>query len=97
MAVHIPSIHLILEAIVNEPDFFPNDSLYAIPIPTIGGYDMTATGVADRVTIWQGDDPFAPPEPTRNAFEPVTVSSSDTIVTNSTHAALGLPSSRSPE
>lgn len=56
MAVHVPRIQLILTAIVNEPDIIPTIGFY--PGPAITGYEVEATGVADRLTVWVGPDPF---------------------------------------
>lgn len=58
MAVHVPRIHLILTAIVNEPDYpIPNPVAF-YPGPTVSGYEVEATGVSDRLTVWVGPDPF---------------------------------------
>ncbi len=58
MAVHVPNLCLYLTAIVNEPDILPNGPMYVLPNTTITGYEVEATGVADRLTIWEGADPF---------------------------------------
>jgi len=56
MAVHVPRIQLLLTAIVNEPEIIPIIGFY--PGPAVTGYDVEATGVADRLTVWVGPDPF---------------------------------------
>ena len=69
MAVHVPNLHLMLTPIVNEPVITEQIGFYAGPAVT--GYDIEAAGVADRLTIWQGADPFAKDEleQTRAAVE----------------------------
>jgi hypothetical protein len=56
MAIHVPSIWVNLEAIVDEPPLSP-DTMY-FNNPTVTGYAMNAHGKADRITIWDGPDPF---------------------------------------
>lgn len=62
MMVHVPKIYLELTAIVNEPDIVPMASLYTLPPNMIEGYEVAASGVADRLTIWQGPDLFTKAE-----------------------------------
>jgi len=58
MAVHMPSIWLNLDAIVDEPDIpFPDPVAYYRG-PSVTGYAVEAHGTADRLTIWEGPDPF---------------------------------------
>jgi hypothetical protein len=62
MAVHVPSMLLRLEALIDEPDILPGGPIWVIPQSTVLGYAVEATGTADRLTIWVGPDPFAKPE-----------------------------------
>lgn len=60
LAVHCIAVHAVLEPIVNEPDIIPTLGFYRGP--AITGYDVEASGVADRIWLWDGADPFARPE-----------------------------------
>lgn len=69
MAVHMPSIWLNLDAIVDDPPIpMPDPVAHYLP-PRVSGYAVTATGNADRLTIWEGPDPFdrVPIEPANPA------------------------------
>jgi hypothetical protein len=57
MAVHLPRIMLVLTPIVDEPPI-PHADLWFYRGPSVTGYEVEATGVADRFTIWEGTDPF---------------------------------------
>lgn len=56
MAVHVPNIWLLLTPIVDEPIITEQIGFYRGP--SITGYEIEATGTADRLTIWEGTDPF---------------------------------------
>lgn len=58
MAVHVPNIILDLDAIVDEPELPPPGPVIFYRNTGIIGYAMVATGTADKLTIWQGTDPF---------------------------------------
>ena len=60
MAVHVPNLQLLLSPILNEPDITGQVGLYSET--TIGGYEVEASGIADRITVWAGPDPFAKDE-----------------------------------
>jgi hypothetical protein len=58
MAVHLPSIRLILDAIVDEPEIPFPDPVAFYRGASVSGYAVEATGTADRLTVWEGTDPF---------------------------------------
>jgi len=58
MAVHRPTIWLNLEAILDEPPIPIPDPVAYYRGPSVTGYAVQAEGTADRLTIWEGPDPF---------------------------------------
>jgi hypothetical protein len=61
MAVHVPYLQLLLSPIIDDPGI-PNQTIWDYKGPIVTGYETEATGVADKITVWVGPDPFAKPE-----------------------------------
>jgi len=61
MAVHVPNLQLLMSPVINEPDI-RHALIYFMPPPTIEGYEVEASGIADKITVWAGPDPFVKDE-----------------------------------